>query len=186
MNMNDTIQPRDEKETSILTTAGKIAGALTVLGSMVAGLLASTKGVEWFTDNLPALISGLTVLISGGVATGIAVRRMKIDKAAKALSILLCMAIAIVLQGCVGTMVEIPINITPPSIPSGEPKFVVVTVKRLAFCNAVAMPKISYVPSTGEINMEGYTSDGGATTVGIAAEAAAKGAIMGMKGTSGL
>jgi hypothetical protein len=111
---------------------------------------------------------------------------MKIDKAAKALSVLLCMAVAIVLQGCVGTMVEIPINITPPSITGAEPKYVIVTVKRLAFCNAVAMPKISYVPSTGEISMEGYTSDGGAATVGIAAEAAAKGAIMGMKGAGGL
>lgn len=183
--MNETIQPRDEKETSILMTAGKIAGALTVLGSMVAGLLASTKGVEWFTANLPALISGLTVLISGGVATGIAVRRMKIDKAAKTLSILLCMAIAMLLQGCVGTMVEIPINITPPTIPGAEPKFVVVRVKRLAFCNAVEMPKISYIPSTGEICMEGYTSDGGSATIEKACEGTARGFVEGMKGNSG-
>lgn len=182
----DTVQPRDEKETSILLTAGKIAGALAVLGSMIAGLLASTKGMEWFTANLPALISGLTVLISGGVATGIAVRRMKIDKASKVLSILLCMAVAILLQGCVGTQVEIPINITPPSIPEGKPKFVVVKIKRLAFCNAVAMPKIIYVPSTGEISMEGYTSDGGAATLEKVSEGAARGAVQGMKGTSGL
>jgi hypothetical protein len=184
--MNETITPRDEKETSILTTAGKIAGALAVLGSMIAGLLASTQGIEWFTDNLPALLGGISILISGGVATGIAVRRMKIDKAAKVLSILFCMAIAIVLQGCVGTMVEIPINITPPSVPTAEPKYVVVTIKRLAFCNAVAMPKISYVPSTGEISMEGYTSDGGAATLEKVSEGAARGAVQGMKGTSGL
>jgi len=125
----ETITPRDNKETSILATAGKIAGALTVLGSMIAGLLASAQGMEWFTANLPALLGGISILISGGVATGIAVRRMKIDKAAKAIVPILCITLALLLQGCVGTMVEIPINITPPSIPAAEPKFV--TVKTL-------------------------------------------------------
>ncbi len=145
-----------------------------MIGSLIAGFLASTKGTEWFTANLPALISGLTALIGGGVATGLAVRRMKIDKAAKTLSLFLCIGIAILLQGCVFTQVEIPIQGT------------VVKIKRIAVCNAVEMPKISYIPATGEISMEGYKSDGGATTIGIAAEAAAKGAIMGMKGASGL
>jgi hypothetical protein len=48
------------------------------------------------------------------------------------------------------------------------------------------MPKISYVPSTGEILMEGYTSDGGAATIEKASEGAARGAVQGMKGASGL
>jgi hypothetical protein len=170
----DTITPRDQKETSILVWSTKIAVALAGIGALLGGLFASVQGIDWFIANLPALISGLTALIGGGVATGLAVRRMKIDKAAKTLSILLCMAVAIFLQGCVGTIVEIPIQDK------------VVVIKRLAFCNAVAMPKISFIPSTGEISMEGYKSDGGSATIGIATEAAAKGAIMGMKGASGL
>jgi hypothetical protein len=182
----ETLQARDPKETSILSFGAKIAGLMAVLGTLITGILASTQGTEWITNNLPALLSGLTTLIGGGVATGIAVRRMMIDKAAKTLSIFLCMAATIILQGCVGTMVEIPINITPPSIPAAEPKFVTVTIKRLAFCNAVAMPKISYIPSKGEISMEGYTSDGGAATLEKVSEGAARGAVQGMKGTSGL
>lgn len=172
----DTITPRDPQETSILALSTKIAIALAGVGTLLAGILANVQGVEWFITNLPALISGLTALIGGGVATGIAVRRMKIDKAAKTLSLFLCMGIAMLLQGCVATMMEIPIKDNPkPAV-----------VKRLAFCNAVEMPKISYIPATGEISMEGYKSDGGSTTIGIATEAAAKGAIMGMKGASGL
>jgi hypothetical protein len=182
----ETVQPRDAKETSILSLSAKIAGLMAVLGTLITGILASVQGTEWITANLPALLSGLTTLIGGGVATGIAVRRMMIDKAAKTLSILICIGVAMILQGCVGTMVELPINITPPSIPNAEPKYVVVTIKRLAFCNAVAMPKISYIPSTGEISMEGYTSDGGAASIEKASEGAARGAIMGMKGSSGL
>jgi hypothetical protein len=182
----DTITPRDDKETSILALSAKIGGALAVIGTLLASLLASTKGLEWFTANLPALLSGLAGLIGGGVATGLAVRRMKMDKAAKTLSLFLCIAAAMILQGCVATMMDIPINITPPSVPAGEPKFVVVTVKRIAFCNAVEMPKISYIPSTGEISMEGYKSDGGAVTLEAVAKGSAEGAVRGMKGTSGL
>lgn len=172
----DAITPRDAKEISILETAAKFGGALAVAGSLIAGLLASTKGIEWFTANLPALISGLTALIGGGVATGIAIRRMKIDKAAKTLSILLCMAIAMLLQGCVATLMEIPIKDNPKPV----------VVKRLAFCNAVEMPKISFIPSTGEISMEGYKSDGGAATMEAVAKGSAEGAVRGMKGASGL
>jgi hypothetical protein len=78
----ETVQPRDAKETSILSLSAKIAGLMAVLGTLITGILASVQGTEWITANLPALLSGLTTLIGGGVATGIAVRRMMIDKAA--------------------------------------------------------------------------------------------------------
>ena len=172
----DTITPRDAKETSVLAYSAKIAGAMAVLSALITSLLASDEKTKWITDNLPLLLSGVTTLVGGGVVAGLAVRRMKIDKAAKTLSIFLCMAFVMLLQGCVATMMEIPIKDNPTPV----------VVKRLAFCNAVDMPKISFIPSTGEISMEGYKSDGGTATIEKACEGATRGAVMGMKGTSGL
>lgn len=164
--MND-ITPRDPSETSVLAWTTKIAAALTLLGTLIGGLLASVQGVQWFTSNLPALVSGLTALIGGGVASALAVRRMRIDKAAKPT---LCIALAMLLQGCVATRVEIPTSTTP------------VRISRLAFLNSVEIPKVSFVPSTGEIAIEGYSSDGGSAAISSATEAAARGAVQGMKG----
>lgn len=172
----DTIQPRDQKETSILGYSAKIAGAMAVLSALITSLLASDEKTKWITDNLPLLFSGVTTLIGGGVVAGLALRRMKIDKAAKTLLLFLCMAFAMLLQGCVATLMEIPIKDSPKPV----------IVKRLAFCNAVEMPKISYIPSTGEISMEGYKSDGGAATMEAVAKGSAEGAVRGLKGTSGL
>lgn len=172
----DAITPRDPKETSILALSTKIAGALAVAGTLLAGILTSVQGIDWFTANLPSLISGITGLIGGSVVTVIAVRRMKIDKATKVPSILLCMAVSILLQGCVATLMEIPIKDNPKPV----------VVKRLALCNAVEMPKISYIPSTGEISMEGYKSDGGSAIIEKACEGATRGAIKGMKESAGL
>lgn len=168
----DTIQPRDQKETSILALSAKIGNAILLIGTAVIGLLTSINGIEWFTANLPALLGGISALVGGGVATGIAIRRMKIDKAAKALSILLCMAIAMLLQGCVFTQVELPVQGT------------VVKINRVAFCNAVEIPKVSYIPSTGDIMIEGYKSDGGSAAIATGAELGAKAAILGMKGAA--
>lgn len=168
----DTITPRDPKETSILAFSAKIAGAMTVLAALITGLLASDEKTKWITDNLPLLLSGISTLIGGGVVAGLAVRRMKIDKAGKALSILICMGIAMLLQGCVFTLVEIPIQGT------------VVKIKRVAFCNAVEIPKVSYIPSTGEVMIEGYKSDGGSAAIATGAELGAKAAILGMKGAA--
>lgn len=168
----EQIQPRDAKETSIMASSAKIAGLMAVLGTLIAGILASVQGTEWITKNLPALLSGLTTLIGGGVATGIAIRRMKIDKAAKTLSVLLCIAVSLILQGCVGTQIEIPIQGT------------VVKISRIAFCNAVEIPKCVYNPATGEIMIEGYKSDGGSAAIATGAELGAKAAILGMKGAA--
>lgn len=164
--MNE-ITPRDPQETSVLAWTAKIAGALTLLGTLIGGLLASVQGVAWFTDSLPALISGLIALIGGGTASALAVRRMRIDKAAK---LLLCTTLATLLQGCVATRVEIPVQ------------GATVRISRLAFLNAVEIPKVSFIPSTGEIAIEGYSSDGGSAAISSAAEAAARGAVQGMKG----
>lgn len=170
----DAIQPRDLKETSVLALCTKIAIALGTVATLLTGLLTSVQGVKWFTTNLPSLISGITALISGGVVTGIALRRMKIDKAAKTLLLVLSMAVSMLLQGCVFTQVEIPLQGT------------VVKIKRVALCNAVEIPKVSYIPSTGEILIEGYKSDGGAATMEAVAKGSAEGAVRGLKGTSGL
>jgi hypothetical protein len=171
---NDTITPRDDKETSILAFSAKVAGAMTILATLITGLLASDEKTKWITDNIPLLVSGVSTLVGGGIVAGIAVRRMKVDKAAKALSILLCMALAMILQGCVGTTVEIPVQGT------------IVKIKRIAFCNAVEIPKVSYVPATGEIQIEGYKSDGGALALKKGFELGTKAAAMGMKGATGL
>ena len=170
----DTIQPRDQKETSILAYSAKIAGAMAVLSALITSLLASDEKTKWITDNLPLLFSGVTTLIGGGLVAGLAVRRMKVDKAAKTLSIFLCMTFAMLLQGCVFTQVEIPIQGT------------VVKINRVAFCNAVEIPKVSYVPSTGEIMIEGYKSDGGALALEKGFELGSRATALAIKGATGL
>ncbi len=95
----DTIKPRDAAETATLSVGARIAAAIGIVGTAVPALLAAVGGLDWITANLPLLLTGLGSLVSGGVASWIAVRRMRIDKAAKAGAILLLAASA--LSGCV-------------------------------------------------------------------------------------
>ncbi len=98
--MNDTtITPRDGQETAVVGAGKRIAAAISIVGAAVPALLAAFGGVEWITDHLPLLGVGLGSLVSGGVASYIAVRRMRVDRAAKASLVLIALALAV--SGCV-------------------------------------------------------------------------------------
>ena len=78
--MNDTnITPRDDRETAVTVAGKRIAAAVGVIGAAVPALLAAFGGVDWLTANLPLLLSGLAGIASGGIASYIAVRRMRVD-----------------------------------------------------------------------------------------------------------
>ena len=99
----NTITPRDAAETATLSTGARIAAAIGILGTAVPALLAAVGGLDWITANLPLLLTGLGSLVSGGVASWIAVRRMRVDKAAKASALLLAALTALLLAGgCTG------------------------------------------------------------------------------------
>jgi hypothetical protein len=101
----DSITPRDERETSALGAGKRIAAAIGILGAAVPALLAAVGGLDWITANLPLLLTGLGSLAGGGVASYIAVRRMKVDKAAAgkaAGALLLLLCLAPFLAGCTG------------------------------------------------------------------------------------
>lgn len=96
--MND-ITPRDQQETKALAVGQRIATAIGIIGAAVPALLAAFGGLDWITANLPLLLTGLGSLSAGGVASYVAVRRMRVDRAAKILAIALLPAC--ILSGCV-------------------------------------------------------------------------------------
>lgn len=99
----ETIKPRDAAETATLSTGARIAAAIGIIGTAVPALLAAVGGLDWITAHLPLLLTGLGSLVSGGVASWIAVRRMRVDKAAKASALLLAALTALLLAGgCTG------------------------------------------------------------------------------------
>jgi len=79
MNDNTNITPRDDRETALTGAGKRIAAAISIVGAAVPALLAAFGGVEWITDHLPLLLSGLAGIASGGIASYIAVRRMRVD-----------------------------------------------------------------------------------------------------------
>lgn len=82
MSDNTTITPRDDRETAVVGAGKRIAAAISIVGAAVSALLAAFGGIEWITDHLPLLGVGLGSLVSGGIASYIAVRRMRIDASA--------------------------------------------------------------------------------------------------------
>ncbi|HRR34009.1 MAG TPA: hypothetical protein P5026_07925 [Kiritimatiellia bacterium] len=80
----DTITPRDERETSALSAGKRITVAIGIVGTALTSLVAALGGFAWLGDNLPLLLTGLGSLAGGGVTAYIAVRRMRVDKAASA------------------------------------------------------------------------------------------------------
>ncbi len=101
MPMN-TITPRDAAETATLSTGARIAAAIGIIGTAVPALLAAVGGLDWITAHLPLLLTGLGSLVSGGVASWIAVRRMRVDRLGQASAILLLAIPALLLSGCTG------------------------------------------------------------------------------------
>lgn len=106
MHMNTpNITPRDQTEQRALGTATRITAAIALTGTAIPAILAAIGGLTYIADHLPLLISGLTGLISGGLASYIAVRRISISRRASTdvapLLLLLCIPLASILQGCV-------------------------------------------------------------------------------------
>jgi len=79
MNEQTTVTPRDDSETATLSAGARIAAAIGILGTAVPALLAAVGGLDWITANLPLLLTGIGSLVSGGIASYIAVRRMRVD-----------------------------------------------------------------------------------------------------------
>jgi hypothetical protein len=98
----NTIKPRDAAETATLSTGARIAAAIGIIGTAVPALLAAVGGLDWITANLPLLLTGLGSLVSGGVASWIAVRRMRVDRLGQASAVLLLAIPALLLSGCTG------------------------------------------------------------------------------------
>ena len=94
----DNITPRDAAETATLSVGARIAAAIGILGTAVPALLAAVGGLDWITAHLPLLLTGLGSLVSGGIASYVAVRRMSIDKIAKGTGLII---LAAGLSGCV-------------------------------------------------------------------------------------
>jgi hypothetical protein len=99
MSDNTTITPRDDRETAVVGVGRRIATAIGILITAATTLLAAFGDMQWITDNLPMLGVGLGSLVSGGIASYIAVRRMRADRAAKASLVLVALGLAA--TGCV-------------------------------------------------------------------------------------
>lgn len=103
--MDTPITPRDATETRTLGIGARISTALGIVIGMATTLLAVFGDTQWITDHLPLLGTGLAALVTGGGASFIAIRRMRIDKLAKSLggkaSAVLCLlASGLILSGC--------------------------------------------------------------------------------------
>ena len=94
----ETIKPRDAAESATLSAGKRISAAIGIIISTALTLCGALGGFAWIADNLPLLGVGLGSLVSGGVASYVAVRRMRVDRAAKCAGLVI---IALVLAGCV-------------------------------------------------------------------------------------
>jgi|GEM_PF-5180990 len=93
----DNIKPRDSKEIAVTGAGTRILAAIGIVGAMVPTLLAAVGGLDWITANLPLLLTGLGSLVTGGVASYVAVRRMRVDRVA---CFLIALVIGLFLCGC--------------------------------------------------------------------------------------
>ena len=93
----DSIKPRDSKEIAVVGAGTRIMVAMGIIGAMVPALLAAVGGLDWITANLTLLLTGLGSLVTGGVASYVAVRRMRIDRVA---CFLIALVIVLALCGC--------------------------------------------------------------------------------------
>ena len=92
------ITPRDQRETAAVGAGKRIIAAIGIVGTAVPALLAAFGGLDWISNNLPLLLTGLGSLATGGVASYIAVRRMRADRLAKGAALL---AFILLSSGCV-------------------------------------------------------------------------------------
>ena len=76
----NSITPKDDAEAKTLDTGKRITTAIGIAATAASALLAAFGGLEWITNNLPLLATGLGSLTIGGITSYIAVRRMKGDR----------------------------------------------------------------------------------------------------------
>ena len=93
------IASRDATETRTVNIGQRITVAIGIVIASATSLLAAVGGLEWILDNLALLGTGLGALVTGGLTAFIAVRRMRVDKAARKAGLLLLTAG--ILSGCV-------------------------------------------------------------------------------------
>lgn len=96
------ITPKDQAETKALGYGQRISVAIGIIVAMGSGLLAAFGDVKWISDNLPLLGTGVGALVTGGLTSYIAVRRMRIDRntVTKATLLLLLLFPVLILTGC--------------------------------------------------------------------------------------
>ena len=97
----DNITPRDAAETAALSAGARITAAIGIIGTAFTAVLAAIGGLDWITANLPLLLTGLGSLATGGIASYVAVRRMRVDKLAKGAGLVVMLLAAAALTGCV-------------------------------------------------------------------------------------
>ena len=98
--MND-ITPKDAVETKALGIGQRISAAIGIIIAMGSALLAAFGDTKWITDNLPLLGTGVGALVTGGLTSYVAIRRMRVDKIGKTLiALLLLVPLIALLSGC--------------------------------------------------------------------------------------
>lgn len=95
------ITPKDSVETKALGIGQRISAAIGILIAMGSALLAAFGDVKWISDNLPLLGTGVGALVTGGLTSYVALRRMRVDKLGKApVALLLLIPLLPLLTGC--------------------------------------------------------------------------------------
>ena len=77
--MND-ITPKDETEQKAVSAGKRIATAIATVAAAAPAICAAFGGFDWISANLPLLATGLSGIAAGGIASYVAVRRMKNDR----------------------------------------------------------------------------------------------------------
>ena len=97
----DNITPKDSVETTALGIGKRITVAIGIVITAVSSLLCSVGGLDWITDNLTLFGTGVGALVTGGLTSYVAVRRMRIDRiATKTPLTLLLLLPVLMLTGC--------------------------------------------------------------------------------------
>ncbi|MEY2633400.1 MAG: hypothetical protein RIR00_2054, partial [Pseudomonadota bacterium] len=103
--MPEEITPRDAVEIKTVGIGRRIATAIGSIIAFAVPVLAATGGLEWISNNLPLLGTGLAALVTGGITSYVAVRRMGIDRAAKSMGKIAPLLLAVCgLLACTGCL----------------------------------------------------------------------------------
>ena len=100
------LTPKDTTETKALGLGQRISVALGIVIAALGTLLGAVGGLDWITAHLSLLGTGLGALVTGGITSYVAIRRMRVDKLAKSVAplvafILLPLSFILLSSGCV-------------------------------------------------------------------------------------